>query len=133
MSTETIPAETVSNTGVQRVLVPLDGAESSRQILPLLRGFFTVGEVELVLFGASALCYELESDAEELRAAGFAVKVRCAEGDTARAIIQYVNTAGIDMVAIAGQSSSGKDRPADIGERVLRKVNVPVLLMRAGE
>ena len=33
---------------VQRVLVPLDGTESSAQVLAILCGFFAVGEVELV-------------------------------------------------------------------------------------
>lgn len=116
---------------VQRVLVPLDDSDASRQVLSLLRGFFAPGEVELVLFGASATRADLETKAMELLEAGFAVQVVTAEYDNARSIIDYVNSTGIDMIAIGSLNRSGKEKSAGISERVLRSANVPVLLLRA--
>lgn len=115
---------------VQRVLVPVASNDVGHQMLPLLRGFFAIGEVELVLFGVDAALQMLESTAEELREAGYAVQIVTVENDAARSIVTYVNTAGIDMIALASLSRAGSERSTGISERVLRSVNVPVLLLR---
>ncbi len=118
-------------TSVQRVLVPLANGDFSRSLLPLLRGFFAAGEVELVLFGSSLARSDLELKAEELRAAGFCVLVETADSDAARSIIDYVNSAGIDMIAIPTFNRTGHEKSTGVSERVLRSVNVPVLLLRS--
>jgi len=115
---------------VQRVLVPLENGDFDRNLLALLRGFFAAGEVELVLFGVSSTQGGLEAKAEELRTAGYCVQVETAESDTARSIIDYVNSAGIDMIAIPTLHRTGQEKSAGVSERVLRSVNVPVLLLR---
>lgn len=120
-----------SSASAQRVLVPLEDGDFSRTLLPLLRGFFAAGEVELVLFGNTSARSDLEAKAEELRAAGFCVQVATADSDAARSIIDYVNSAGIDMIAIPTLNRTGQEKSTGVSERVLRSVNVPVLLLRA--
>lgn len=124
---------------VQRVLVPLDGAESSTassaQVLSILCGFFAVGEVEFVLFDFARSGREkasspgIEENAQLLREAGYFVQIARASGDPAQSILNYVSEQGVDMVAIVSQS----DGSTSVRERVLRGVNVPVLIMRAAE
>lgn len=120
---------------VQRVLVPVDGAEPSQQVLPVLCGFFATGEVEFVLFDFAragrkrASSPSVEENAHLLREAGYLVTVARAAGDPAQSILDYVNEQGVDMVAIVSQS----EESAAVRERVLRGVNVPVLMMRAAE
>jgi nucleotide-binding universal stress UspA family protein len=120
---------------VQRVLVPLDGAESAALLSPTLCAFFAVGEVEFVLFDCARRGREkasssvIDENAHLLREAGYFVQVVCAGGDPAQSILNYVSEQGVDMVAIVSQS----DESAAVRERVLRGVNVPVLIMRAAE
>jgi nucleotide-binding universal stress UspA family protein len=116
---------------VQRVLVPLENSDFSRNLLPLLRGFFAPNEVELVLFGKSTAKNDLDAIAEELRTAGFCVQVVSDDDDAARSIVHYVHHAGIDMIAIPTLNRSGQEKSTGVSERVLRSVNVPVLLLRA--
>lgn len=124
---------------VQRVLVPLDGAELSAapgaQLLPILCDFFAVGEVEFVLFDIAqcqrqrAFSPSIEENAHLLREAGYFAQVVRAGADPAQSILSYVSEQGVDMVAIVSQS----DESTPVRERVLRGVNVPVLIMRAAE
>lgn len=76
---------------------------------------------------------ELQAEAERLRQAGYAVSTEVHFGDPAQRIIDYVNDGGADLVAMAthGRSGIGRLVLGSVAERVLRGVNVPVLLMRS--
>ncbi len=163
----------------QKVLIPLDGSEFSRQIVAVVRNFFDPQDVSLVLFraaiGSSApeslsqemfvgsmplagsyeaynrameasvaaveqeragyrveLLDELRADADKLRQAGYTVSVEVQFGDPAQRIIDYANDNAISLVAMAthGRTGLGRLVLGSVAERVLRGVNVPVLLMR---
>lgn len=76
---------------------------------------------------------DLHHDAERLRKAGYTVEVEVHFGDPAQCIIDYVQDAGVDLVAMAthGRTGIGRLVLGSVAERVLRGVSVPVLLMRS--
>lgn len=76
---------------------------------------------------------ELHAEAERLQQAGYLVSTEVHFGDPAQRIIDYVNDEGVDLVAMAthGRSGIGRLVLGSVAERVLRGVNVPVLLMRS--
>lgn len=81
----------------------------------------------------AALADELRPDAERLQQEGYWVSVEVHFGDAAQRIIDFVNDEQIDLVAMAthGRSGIGRLVLGSVAERVLRGVNVPVLLMRS--
>lgn len=76
---------------------------------------------------------ELRADAELLQKDGYSVTVEAHFGDAAQRIIDYVNDAEVDLVAMAthGRSGIGRLVMGSVAERVLRGVTVPVLLIRS--
>lgn len=80
-----------------------------------------------------ALVEELRADAERLQQEGYTVSVEAHFGDAAQRIIDFVNDTEVDLVAMAthGRSGIGRLVLGSVAERVLRGVNVPVLLMRS--
>lgn len=83
----------------------------------------------------SQLLQELHGEAERLEHAGYSVTVAVVFGDPAHRIIEYVEDADIDLVAMAthGRSGIGRLVLGSVAERVLHGVAVPVLLMRSPE
>lgn len=81
----------------------------------------------------TALAEELRVDAARLQQEGYTVNVEVHFGDAAQRIIEFVNDEDIDLVAMAthGRSGIGRLVLGSVAERVLRGVNVPVLLMRS--
>lgn len=78
------------------------------------------------------LADEIQPDAMRLREAGYAVRVQVEYGDPAQCIIDFVEDAKVDLVAMAthGRGGLGRLVMGSVAERVLRSVSVPVLLMR---
>lgn len=78
------------------------------------------------------LADELQPEMNRLREMGYAVSAQIDYGDPAQCIIDYVNDARIDLIAMAthGRSGLGRLVLGSVAERVLRSVGVPVLLMR---
>jgi nucleotide-binding universal stress UspA family protein len=78
------------------------------------------------------LADELQPEMNRLRELGYAVSAQIDYGDPAQCIIDYVNDAHVDLVAMAthGRSGFGRIVLGSVAERVLRSVSVPVLLMR---
>ncbi len=75
---------------------------------------------------------ELQPEVDRLRSVGYVVATHVDYGDPGQCIIDYINDAGVDMVAMAthGRSGLGRLVLGSVAERVLRSVEVPVLLMR---
>lgn len=81
----------------------------------------------------AALGEEMRAEAARLQHEGYTVHVEVHFGDAAQRIIEYVNDEDVDLVAMAthGRSGIGRLVLGSVAERVLRGVNVPVLLMRS--
>ncbi|MFN8488736.1 MAG: universal stress protein [Caldilineaceae bacterium] len=75
---------------------------------------------------------ELQADAEGLRTLGYTVSTEVHFGEPAQTIINLVNSESINLVAMTTHGRSGLVRLAmgSVAERVLRGVNVPVMLLR---
>lgn len=80
----------------------------------------------------SQLADEIQPDVVRLRESGYTVRVQVDYGDPAQCIIDFVQNAGVDLVAMAthGRGGLGRLVMGSVAERVLRSVGVPVLLMR---
>lgn len=75
---------------------------------------------------------QLVPDVHALREAGYNVSVAVAFGDPAREIVDFVGREGIDMVAMTTHGRSGLQHMllGSVAEKVLRRLDVPVLLLR---
>lgn len=74
----------------------------------------------------------LDQQADRLREQGYTVKTEVHFGDPAQRIIHFVNDVDINLVAMAthGRTGIGRLVLGSVAERVLRGVEVPVLLWR---
>lgn len=83
----------------------------------------------------AALERELEEDMYYLQAAGFVVECLVRFGDAADEIIHLVESEHMDLVAMATHGLSGMRRLVlgSVAEDVMRRVHVPVLLVRPQE
>lgn len=165
---------------VHKVLIPLDGSEFSRHILPHVRRFLDPENSELILLRVAPLptglvalpprplvvdtlmqpAYEsernierarhpiyrsqvlaslegaleddLQTDASALREAGFSVTAIVRFGNPAEEIVGAVNDEAVSLVAMATHGRTGLSRIVlgSVAEQVLRRVSVPVLLVR---
>jgi len=163
----------------RKILVPLDGSDFSRQIVPLLCRLCDPAKDTMILLrvaepvesiiGAppkavstawmeplhtsawdieysqhpiyasqleqnerSVLEQELLLDRQMLKAAGFYVSLDIRFGDPAEEIAAVVQQRSVDLVAMATHGRTGLQHllMGSVAQRVLRRVNVPVLLMR---
>jgi nucleotide-binding universal stress UspA family protein len=83
----------------------------------------------------SQLIAELRRIAEPLEREGYAVSVEVVFGEPSQRIMQYIEDAEIDLVAMTTHGRTGLSRAlmGSIAERVLRGVSIPVLLIRNTE
>lgn len=168
-----------------KVLVPLDGSEFSRQILPHLYRFFTPAACEFVLFHVGELpkaqrapetpvqvagstsfapSFEtpatpaageyhvypsqveenlrhklenkLRADVRQLEEAGYTASAEITLGiDPTEAIVNFVEREDIDLITMTthGRSGLSKFLFGSVAEGVLRRLSVPVMLLRAPE
>lgn len=136
-------------TVVERILVPLDGSETSAEILPLARSLAVAYGAELILHGVvelpkvEPLVYPPLLSTEVMRAkleayrAGLA-DVRCrtkAEiGWPVDAILDIAAAEKVDLIAMTTHGRTGLSRLAfgSVAEAVLRRAPCPVVLKRIG-
>jgi nucleotide-binding universal stress UspA family protein len=143
----------------QKVLVPLDGSELAEAALPQVRnlaagGFIgevvllSVVEIDLVglpltstgIIDLPALRKEhcdrfqeyLRNIRDELAAEGINARAVALEGRSAKTIVDYANTKGVDLIVIASHGYSGMKKLmfGSVALRVLHEVHAPVLLIR---
>ena len=169
----------------RHILVPLDGSEFSRQIIPRLSRLCDPARDAIILLRVSgpsasiigmpprtlslswtepmystardieyaqhpiyatqleqndrsALEQELLNDQQLLVSAGFEVALDVRFGDPAEEIASVARQRGVDMVAMATHGRTGLRHlvMGSVAEQVIRRINVPVLLVRpfqAGE
>ena len=140
----------------RRVLLPLDGSPIAEQALPyavaqaeryrseliLLRavGFSPnsndLSHLELGWVQEEAVNWArdyLESIATSIRTQGVAVKVAVVQEVPHKAIIQFAEANGVDLIVICSRGQSGASRwlMGSVADRVVRGASVPVLLVRA--
>lgn len=145
---------------VHKVLIPLDTSELSEQILPAVRALFAPAETELTLLSVMPLMAEpaqpaaalanptldqeqwtavahetaiaLQTQAEALQAAGFQVTTMVLNGDPVQQIIAALDEGSYDVLAMTthGQTGAARRMLGSVAERVLRRIHVPLLLVR---
>jgi nucleotide-binding universal stress UspA family protein len=132
---------------VNRILVPLDGSDLSRTILPIAEVLARDHEAELVLLGVVGVegAVEVEARAREeaeahLADAASGVRARGLDrvrtaiwfGEPDQAIANAAFQEKADLVAMSTHGRSGLDRLrfGSVAEGVVRKAPAPVLLVR---
>lgn len=167
---------------MHKVLIPLDGSEFSRQILPHIQAFLDPADNELILLRATehaegitgtparpasaefplpvyesehaaerakhpiyasqvwenvmdTLEEELQADVLRLQDAGYTVSVAIRFGDPGQAIVDFVESEAVDLVAMTTHGRTGLDRLifGSVADRVLRNASVPIMLLRPFE
>jgi len=127
------------------LLVPIDATRASESILPYVTDLarrlgarvtlLTVASTEAGAAPrpAGEIEARLEELAAELRRPGIDVHTVTTKGDPAVGIIAAAGEHGADAIAMSTHSRRGVDRimSGSIAEQVLRRANVPVLLLRA--
>jgi nucleotide-binding universal stress UspA family protein len=136
-----------------RVLVPLDGSETSATVLGPLIPLARAHESHLTLLfvdwddptdtpeGAQRRREGRERDVAEwlaapraqAEAAGLSVEIQIARGDVAREILRLAVPNEFDLLALGthGRSGPGRWVLGSIAEKVLRECQLPLLLARA--
>jgi nucleotide-binding universal stress UspA family protein len=144
-----------------KIAVPLDGSPVAECVIPHIEALakspssevqlITVIEpVEIPTLGRIALTEddlklihtEMEKDARtyhdeiagRLRRAGIKTRSVILRGKPAETLIEYVHNNGIDLVVMATHGRSGLTKLfwGSITEKVIRAINVPVMLIKAG-
>jgi nucleotide-binding universal stress UspA family protein len=144
----------------RRVLVTLDGSPESREILPLAQGLARTFDAEISLLRVipphfpltspftshsgqpfqgfkqeeEAAGEALEGEAHLLEQAGISARVRVLTGaHPAEGILEFVQSEGVDLVAMATHGRGGVARLilGSVADKVIRGGTVPVLLHRA--
>ena len=146
------PFTQASSARFERILVPLDGSETSLEVLDLVAEFASVYGAEVVLLHVGRPDYRVNAAGErleEVRAAAFRaeiapvvarleatglrvkVEVRI-EFAPAEEILAAVQREGIDLVALATHGRSGASRwiYGSVAEAVIRECRVPLLVKR---
>jgi nucleotide-binding universal stress UspA family protein len=142
-----------------KILVPLDGSQVAECVIPYIEGIARAsnGEVQLITIvepveiptrGRIALSEDdmkkanedykqeahkyLEQVAQKLARAGIRTRDVLLVGKPAESLIEYANNNQIDLVIMATHGRSGISKLfwGSIAEKVMRSVNVPVLLIK---
>jgi nucleotide-binding universal stress UspA family protein len=144
----------------KRILVALDGSEGSGQVLPWVRALALPDKASIVLLHVcpepqlvavdgqvvrfvdeeeallrlDALRY-LEPLARRLEASGILVEGMVRFGEPAERILEVAREVGADLIALAtrGRSGLGRLLHGSVAAWVLRRAEVPVLLLRREE
>ena len=143
-----------------RVLVALDGTAGSEQVLPWVRGLalrdgasvvllHVCAEPKVVVSSGKVMSFVDQEEArlrqgatgylvhvaEGLRASGLSVEVLVRFGETAETILAVAAEVGADLIALAthGRSGLGRLVHGSVATWILRRTDVPVLLLRREE
>ena len=130
-----------------RILVPLDGSPESKAALPVARGLaqITGGSIWLLrvarhshLPGDHAALHaaaeSIERIASEFRGSGIDVHPVTREGEPAREILALSHDVGAELIIMRTHGRAGLERAVfgSVAEEVLKKADVPLLLVRPG-
>ncbi len=99
------------------------------------RGRAAVEPAQIEAHARAAIEDELNEDVYYLQAAGFVVTTAVRFGEPAAEIVRFVDEHNIGLVAMATHGRTGLQRLVlgSVAEQVLRRVGVPVLLIRPFE
>lgn len=143
----------------QKVLVPLDGSEVAECALTHLKaiasgcdvvdvvllkvmeplsvpGDYVISEGDRVKlesrYRAEAQSY-METIVKQIGEGGLNVRADIIQGEAAESIVDYVDKQNVDLVIMATHGRSGIRRWAmgSVADKVVRHLNIPVLLVRA--
>ena len=137
-----------------RILLPLDGSDMAEKAVPFAiaqAGRFRaqlilLRVVEPILYARSLDALEdarqermewardyLESVATRIREQGIQVKIVVTEEAPNVSITQYAETNQVDLIVLCSRGRSGPSRwlMGSVADRIVRRANVPVLLVRA--
>lgn len=122
----------------RRVLVPLDGSEASRAVLPGAERFARLFESELLLLtvetdDAPGAAEDARATAERLKKEGVKAATLHLKGDPASEILDAAEAENADLIAMATHGRSGVSRWVfgSVTERVLRESTIPLLVVRS--
>jgi nucleotide-binding universal stress UspA family protein len=141
-----------SSRAVQRILVAIDGTESSKDLIETVKSLAGGLKAEIILFHAvpevqdpapqwapqtslslrSTPEHGLQELADQLEAQGFTAWPLVANGEPVASILTQVEKQNVDVVAMSTQGRSGLDRllAGSVAEGVLQKSPVAVLLQK---
>jgi nucleotide-binding universal stress UspA family protein len=124
----------------QRIMVPLDGSELARKVLPHALDLCHALGATLVLLhvrdtrqgSAEASRRYLDFTRREYANSGVAIELATRKGSVAEAIIRAADEERIDLIAMATHGRSGLQHVfyGSVAEQVLRSCAKPVLLVR---
>lgn len=139
----------------EHILVPLDESLAAERVLPHVTAIAVLTGARITLMRVleipttaghvqptDPVAWQLHQDAaasyltgvaKRLKARGLTVDVRILEGSAASAIIAYVRTGAIDLVALASHGRTGVTGPelGAVAHKTILGVHVPLLLVRA--
>jgi nucleotide-binding universal stress UspA family protein len=139
---------------LERILVPLDGSEASREIFASVRNLLSGRDAEVILFqvvvpvvaadpvtGFTPIgipvpladpAPHLEELARELASADLRTRAVLAWGDAADQILEHARSLDADLIAMATAGRKGFSRfmIGSVAEKVVRRMDRPVLLHR---
>ena len=145
--------------GYKKILVPLDGSETSEAILPEIEKLASAFKAHMSLLyvvpipiipggiepivNYQPITDTLIKDAEaylrkiekRLKGKGFTVESRLQEGNEAQRILEHAEGKDIDLIAMSTHGRSGVSRwlLGSVAEKVIRHATKPILLVRAAQ
>jgi nucleotide-binding universal stress UspA family protein len=143
--------------GYKKILVPLDGSETSEAILQEIEKLASASKANIVLLyvvpipifpggiepivNYQPITDTLVKDAEaylrkiekRLKGKGFAVKSHLQQGNEAQRILEHAEREDIDLIAMSTHGRSGVSRwlLGSVAEKVIRHATKPILLVRS--
>jgi len=133
----------------QRILVPLDGSETSAEILPIVKDLAKLYESEVILHMAveipwvEPVIYPLTVSSEDAqlllepfreRLPGVRVQTASSLGSPSAAIVDVAEHEKVDLIAMTTHGRTGASRWAfgSVAEQVVRHCPCPLLVKRTG-
>lgn len=143
--------------GYKKILVPLDGSETSEAILPEIEKLASAFKANISLLyvvpipifpggiepivNYQPITDTLIKDAEaylrkiekRLKGKGFTVESHLQQGNEAQRILEHAEGGDIDLIAMSTHGRSGVSRwlLGSVAEKVIRHANKPILLVRS--
>ncbi len=123
---------------IRRILVPVDGSDSSLTALQPAAELASLFDADVVLVhvvdpeSPSAPLPQLEKAQEILREAGLKAEVEVRQGDAATGILAVAEQQSVDLIALATHGRSGMSRwvLGSVAEKILRTSTLPMLVVR---
>ena len=145
--------------GYKKILVPLDGSETSEAILPEIEKLVSAFGASISLLHVVSIPilpgsmepviqYQTISEAlikegegylrtieKRLKDKGFTVESHLQQGNEAQLILEHCDRKDIDLIAMSTHGRSGVSRwlLGSVAEKVIRHATKPILLVRSTE